>query len=85
MHPANERRRYDVTSSLVGWIQAQNEAWEYMATVLFYERMDFIGLASRDIIQASVDECRQFRLNGKYTVKGECSYERVLHTSHRRC
>ena len=25
MHPANERRRYDVTSSLIGWVHTQND------------------------------------------------------------
>ena len=25
MHPANERRRYDVTSSLIGWAHTQND------------------------------------------------------------
>ena len=28
MHPANERRRYDVTWSLIGWAHAQNGPWE---------------------------------------------------------
>ena len=27
MHPANERRRYNVTSSLTGWVHAQNDPW----------------------------------------------------------
>ena len=27
MHPANERRRYIVTSSLIGWVQIQNDLW----------------------------------------------------------
>ena len=29
MRPANERRRYKVTSSLIGWAHAQNDAWKY--------------------------------------------------------
>ena len=28
MRPANERRRYNVTSSLTGWAYAQNDLWE---------------------------------------------------------
>ena len=27
MRPANERRRYYVTSSLIGWVHAQNDPW----------------------------------------------------------
>ena len=27
MHPANERRRYSVTSSLIGWLHTQNDPW----------------------------------------------------------
>ena len=27
MHPANERRRYNVTSSLIVWEHAQNDLW----------------------------------------------------------
>ena len=27
MCPANERWRYDVTSSLIGWAHAQNNSW----------------------------------------------------------
>ena len=27
MHPANERRRYIVTSSLIGWAHTQNDPW----------------------------------------------------------
>ena len=30
MHPANERR-HDVTSSLIGWVHAQNDPWLYEA------------------------------------------------------
>ena len=26
MHPANERRRYSVTPSLIGWVHTQNES-----------------------------------------------------------
>ena len=26
MRPANERRRYDVTSALIGWAHSQNDA-----------------------------------------------------------
>ena len=27
MHPANEGRRYNVTSSLIGWANTQNDPW----------------------------------------------------------
>ena len=27
LRPANERRRYFVTSSLIGWVQAWNQPW----------------------------------------------------------
>ena len=27
MRPANERRRYDVTSSFIGWAHSQNDPW----------------------------------------------------------
>ena len=27
MHPANERRRYNVTSPLIGWVHTQNGSW----------------------------------------------------------
>ena len=27
MHPANESRRYNVTSSLIGWAHTQNDPW----------------------------------------------------------
>ena len=27
LHPANERLRYFVTTSLIGWVQAENQAW----------------------------------------------------------
>ena len=27
MRPANERRRYNVTSSLIGWAHTQNDLW----------------------------------------------------------
>ena len=30
MHPANERRRYIVTSPLIGWVHAQNDLWIWM-------------------------------------------------------
>ena len=28
MRPANERRRYTVTSSLIGWAHKQNGCWQ---------------------------------------------------------
>ena len=28
LHPANERRRYKVTPSLIGWAQAYNQPWD---------------------------------------------------------
>ena len=28
LHPANERRRYKVTSSLIGWVQTYNQPWK---------------------------------------------------------
>ena len=31
LHPANERRRYFVTTSLIGWVQPQNQLWSHMA------------------------------------------------------
>ena len=31
MHPANERRRYIVTSPLIGWVHTQNEPWDVTA------------------------------------------------------
>ena len=30
MHPASERRRYIVTSSLIGWVHTQNNPWYLM-------------------------------------------------------
>ena len=33
MHPGNERRRYNVTSSLIGWAHAQNETCCYRVKV----------------------------------------------------
>ena len=30
LHPANERRRYFVTTSFNGWVQAQNQPWYYI-------------------------------------------------------
>ena len=29
MHPANERWRYDVTPSLIGWVHTQNDPLGY--------------------------------------------------------
>ena len=29
MRPANERRRYNVTSSLIGWVHSQDDPWTY--------------------------------------------------------
>ena len=34
LHPANERRRYKVTASLIGWIQTQKQPC-YYAAILF--------------------------------------------------
>ena len=31
LHPANERRRYKVTLSLIGWAQTYNQAYDYKA------------------------------------------------------
>ena len=31
LRPANERRRYFVTTSLIGWTQALNHPWKYMS------------------------------------------------------
>ena len=40
MGPANERRRYIVTSSLIGWVHTQNDRWRcYHIDCLFYVLM----------------------------------------------
>ena len=28
MHPVNETRHYNVTSSLIAWVHAQNDLWQ---------------------------------------------------------
>ena len=33
VHPANERRRYNVTLSLIGWAHAQNDPWAHQRHV----------------------------------------------------
>ena len=33
MHPANERWRYNVTPSLIGWAQTQNDPWCFEAII----------------------------------------------------
>ena len=35
MHPANERQRYNVRSSLLGWAHTQNDPWEFMLTTYY--------------------------------------------------
>ena len=37
MHPANERRRYNVTSSLIGWGHTQNDPWNIYMTYFSHE------------------------------------------------
>ena len=36
LHPANERPRYFVTKSLIGWAQAQNQPWLHAVSSKFY-------------------------------------------------
>ena len=38
MCPANERRRYIVTSSLIGWVHSQNDPWGYNPGTLAYSQ-----------------------------------------------
>ena len=33
MHPANERRRYNVTSSLIGWAHSCNDTWFHVCVL----------------------------------------------------
>ena len=33
MRPANERRRYTVTPSLIGWVHTQNDPWQVFVGV----------------------------------------------------
>ena len=33
LRPANERRRYFVTTSLIGWAQTQNQPWNWFQRV----------------------------------------------------
>ena len=47
MRPANERRRYMVMSSLIGWVQTQNDSWNIIPNIAKY----FAGL------QASSQQC----------------------------
>ena len=34
LRPANERRRYKVTPSLIGWAQTQNQPWQLIFFVI---------------------------------------------------
>ena len=36
MRPANERQRYFVMTSFIGWVQTQNQPWEYNGLVQDY-------------------------------------------------
>ena len=33
LRPTNERRRYNVTSSLIGWVQTQKDPWEWLVKI----------------------------------------------------
>ena len=35
MRPANERRRYNVTSSLIGWAYTQNDSWIKQGSIVW--------------------------------------------------
>ena len=54
MHPANERWRYNVTSSLIGWVHAQNDP------CIFYDKMTIFKLANKIAwIHSQHYECRK--------------------------
>ena len=45
MQPANERRRYNVTSSLIGWVHTQNDKGRaYIRLIEFPKNIPYIAL-----------------------------------------
>ena len=42
LHPANERRRYFVTTSLIGWAQTKNQPWNSTSLVQFQSDPDAV-------------------------------------------
>ena len=53
MRPANERRRYIVTASLIGWVHTQNDPWRMQNCV--YLIYVFLGIILHSADSASVD------------------------------
>ena len=44
LHPTNERRRYKVTPSLIGWAQTQNQPCDIKETFLYEEIFQLTGV-----------------------------------------
>ena len=50
LHPANERRRYFVTTSLIGWAQAKNQPSGMPSGLLWIWNFKLIEIISLDIL-----------------------------------
>ena len=73
LHPANERRCYFVTTSLIGWVQAWNQHWihnvftssggskfKIKRSDLYYKKLKRMGSLFGDVIVASYTGSNHF-------------------------
>ena len=51
LRPANERRRFFVTTSLIGWVQTWNHPWKYMAATSNHQGNGLILCSLMDTAQ----------------------------------
>ena len=73
MRPANERRRYNVTSSLIGWAHKQNDPWPGSATGLWTVRRQASDRTNNDLL--AIGHVESYHINEIWIITPKFSFE----------
>ena len=73
MRPANERRRYNVTSSLIGWAHTQNDPWYHMFIEMYWNSSNALDIVGNNVPAYGLGPAYVTASVWKMMIKFECT------------